>query len=94
VPAGDDWVGLTRAFLYAGAARVVATLWPVEDWPSASLMERFYREYVAEGDAVRALASAQRAALGVPATSHPGAWAGFVIVGNAAGSRARLPNGS
>src|SRR5437764_946711 len=32
VPAGDDWVGLTRAFLHAGAARAVATLWPVDDW--------------------------------------------------------------
>lgn len=31
VPPGDDWVGLTRAFLHAGAARVVATLWPVAD---------------------------------------------------------------
>src|SRR4029077_6392808 len=31
-PAGDDWVGRTRAFLHAGAANVVATLWPVEDW--------------------------------------------------------------
>src|SRR5438309_371551 len=29
VPAGDDWVGLTRAFLHAGARRVVATVWPV-----------------------------------------------------------------
>jgi CHAT domain-containing protein len=87
VPAGDDWVGLTRAFLYAGAARVVATLWPVADWPTASLMERFYREYAAGGDAVRALAVAQRAALSAPATSLPFAWAGFIIVGSGGGSR-------
>jgi len=39
---GDDWVGLTRAFLHAGARHVVATLWPVDDWATAVLMERFY----------------------------------------------------
>ena len=87
VPAGDDWVGLTRAFLYAGAARVVATLWPVEDWPTASLMERLYQEYAAGRDPVHALAVAQRAALSAPATSHPFAWAGFIIVGSGGGSR-------
>ena len=81
VPAGDDWVGLTRAFLHAGARRVLATLWPVEDWPTASLMERFYRAYAAEADPVRALAVAQREMLEAPATSHPFAWAGFILTG-------------
>ena len=80
VPAGDDWVGLTRAFLQAGARRVVATLWSVEDWSTASFMERFYSEYSSGGDPVHALALAQRAALAAPATSHPFAWAGFIIV--------------
>jgi len=83
VPAGDDWVGLNRAFLQAGARRVMATLWSVEDWSTASFMERFYREYSASDDAVHALATAQRAALSAPATSHPFAWAGFIIVGGA-----------
>jgi CHAT domain-containing protein len=87
VPAGDDWVGLTRAFLQAGARRVVATLWSVEDWSTASFMERFYREYSSGGDPVHALAMAQRAALTAPATSHPFAWAGFIIVGGAARPR-------
>jgi len=81
VPAGDDWVGLTRAFLQAGARSVVATLWSVEDWSTASFMERFYSEYSSGGDPVHALALAQRAALAAPATSHPFAWAGFIIVG-------------
>jgi CHAT domain-containing protein len=31
VPAGDEWVSLTQAFLAAGAQRVVATLWLVDD---------------------------------------------------------------
>jgi len=81
VPAGDDWVGLTRAFLHAGARRVVATLWPVDDWATAALMERFYTTYQPGGDAGATIADAQRELLRVPATAHPFYWAGFVVVG-------------
>ena len=42
VPAGDDFVGMTRAFLAAGSASVVATLWDVDDQASGTLMKRFY----------------------------------------------------
>jgi CHAT domain-containing protein len=80
VPAGDDWVGLTRAFLHAGAANVVATLWPVDDWATAALMERFYEGYQPGDGPSRALALAQRALLANPATGHPFYWAGFVSV--------------
>src|SRR5207248_3734676 len=66
VPAGDDWVGLSRAFLHAGAAHVVATLWPVEDRASADLMERFYERFTAGADPVAALTAAQRTLLAVP----------------------------
>jgi CHAT domain-containing protein len=83
VPAGDEWVGLTRAFLHAGAAHVVATLWPVEDWATAALMERFYEAYTAATGPARALAEAQRALLSHSATAHPFYWAGFVSVGGA-----------
>lgn len=82
VPAGDDWVGLTRAFLHAGAGGVVATLWPVQDLATGALMERFYEAYVAGADPARGLATAQRALLAAPATAHPFYWAGFVAVGN------------
>jgi len=81
VPPGDDWVGLTRAFLEAGAGQVVATLWPVEDRATAALMERFYSAFESRGDPSRALAAAQRALLATPATAHPFYWAGFVTVG-------------
>ena len=82
VPAGDDWVGLTRAFLHAGAKRVVATLWPVDDWATAALMEHFYEEIVAGTDARQALARAQRALRAERATTHPFYWAGFVVIGS------------
>jgi CHAT domain-containing protein len=81
VPAGDDWVGLTRAFLHAGAGRVVATLWPVDDWATAALMERFYAASPVGAEPARALAAAQRAVLATPTTGHPFYWAGFVAVG-------------
>ena len=81
VPAGDDWVGLSRAFLSAGAAQVVASLWPVEDRATAELMTRFYEGFTAGMDATGALAAAQRALLIAPATAHPFYWAGFVNVG-------------
>src|SRR5436189_6014758 len=77
VPAGDDWVGLTRAFLHAGARRVMATLWPVDDWATAALMERFYGVGldVAATDPSHALAEAQRTLIATPATRHPFYWA-------------------
>jgi CHAT domain-containing protein/Tfp pilus assembly protein PilF len=83
VPAGDDWVGLTRGFLQAGAAQVVATLWLVDDWATAGLMEQFYTSYATDADPARALARAQRAMLSESATAHPFYWAGFEAVGGA-----------
>jgi len=80
VPAGDDWVGLVRAFLTAGAGRVVATLWPVEDLTTAKLMERFYRRLAAGAEAGDALADAQRSVLREQNTAHPFFWAPFAMV--------------
>src|SRR4030095_40425 len=39
---GEGLVGLTRGFMYAGAPRVVASLWAVDDETTAELMKRFY----------------------------------------------------
>jgi CHAT domain-containing protein len=41
---GEGFIGLTRGFMYAGAARIVAALWKVDDKASAELMGRFYYE--------------------------------------------------
>ena len=40
---GDELVGLTRAFIYAGTPSVVASLWSVDDSSTAQLMASFYR---------------------------------------------------
>ena len=82
VPAGDDWVGLVRAFLYAGANSVVASLWPVDDEATAALMERFYRGLRAGRSKSAALAQAQRALIAEPSRGHPFYWAAFVLTGN------------
>jgi len=81
VPAGDDWVGLVRAFLGAGAEHVIATLWAVEDRSTARVMERLHKRLRAGDAEVVALSQAQRETLRNPATSGPFYWAGFVLVG-------------
>lgn len=81
VPPGDDWVGLVQAFLYSGAANVLATLWPVQDVATARFMERFYTALAAGRPEAEALAEAQRAAASDPATAHPFFWAGFTLAG-------------
>ena len=81
VPAGDDWVGLARAFLHAGASRVVASLWPVQDRATSMLMEQFYGAYTGGAAPASALATAQRAALANPRTAHPFYWAAFEVIG-------------
>ncbi len=92
VPAGDDWVGLTRAFIYAGTPTVVATLWEVDDRSTTKLMKAFYR-YLPELGKSKALAQAQRDLLQSRGSSlqnptsalyrNPYYWGAFVLVGDA-----------
>lgn len=82
IPAGDEFVGLTRAFLSAGASAVIATLWEVNDSSTAHLMRGFYRK-VAEDRPSLSLALAQRLMLnGDEAHRHPYYWSAFVLVGS------------
>jgi CHAT domain-containing protein len=52
---GDELVGLTRAFIYAGTPSVIASLWKVEDESTAALMASFYKhlKIMAKVDALR-----------------------------------------
>lgn len=82
IPAGDEFVGLTRAFLSAGASSVIATLWEVNDSSTARLMRSFYRN-LSENTPSLSLAMAQRSMLhGDSAHRHPYYWSAFVSVGN------------
>jgi CHAT domain-containing protein/Tfp pilus assembly protein PilF len=86
VPPGDDWVGLVEAFLQAGASSVLASLWPVDDRATATLMEEFHKR-AAKGEApIAALTEAQRVLLQNPRTARPFYWSAFVLNGSA-GSR-------
>ncbi|MCG8463156.1 MAG: CHAT domain-containing protein [Holophagales bacterium] len=82
ITAGDDVIGLGRAFLHAGVRSVVSTLWSIADEASAELMVDFYRHLeqgTAPADALRA---AQLARLRDPATSDPYYWAAFTVWGD------------
>jgi CHAT domain-containing protein/tetratricopeptide (TPR) repeat protein len=76
---GDEMVGLVRAFLVAGAARVVATLWPVEDAITADFMGHFYAALVAGQRPAAALQQAQ--ALLRVQHPEPYFWAPFTLYG-------------
>lgn len=82
IPAGDEFVGLTRAFLSAGASTVVASLWEVNDSSTAWLMRSFYRK-VSLGSPSLSLAVAQRSMLRRDTEHrHPYYWSAFVVVGS------------
>jgi len=81
-PAGDEFVGMTRAFLGAGSQAVMASLWAVNDQSTRLLMISFYRHLLSMGDA-QALAVAQREFRNTnPRYRHPYYWAPFIIVGS------------
>jgi CHAT domain-containing protein len=77
---GDDLVGLTRGFLYAGSSSIVASLWKVDDLATAELMTRFYRE-LDRTDKREALRTAQLETK--KKYPHPYYWASFQLTGNA-----------
>lgn len=80
VPAGDDLVGLTRAFMFAGAPSVLASLWEVNDRSAVQLMHSFYGQ-LRNGDKATALAKAQREMRARGLYRHPYYWGAFTLVG-------------
>ncbi len=79
---GEGLIGLTRAFLYAGADEVVASLWQVSDRATAELMSTFYAEHIgAHRDAAEALRRAKQRIRANPRWKHPYYWSGIVLHG-------------
>jgi CHAT domain-containing protein/Flp pilus assembly protein TadD len=92
---GEGLIGLTRAFQYAGARTVLASLWAVRDEATAELMIRFYRHLTAGEPKDRALQAAQRELLAGPIeipgpdgkpirfdATAPYYWAAFQVIGD------------
>lgn len=80
---GEGVFGLTRGFMYAGARRVLVSLWDVPDEATAQLMARFYQEMLGarSAPAPAALRAAQVRAWREGRWPAPYYWAGFVIQG-------------
>ena len=77
---GDDVVGLTRGFLYAGTGTIVASLWQVDDRATSDLMTSFYRSLGKGVSKREALRTAQREQL--KRQPHPFFWAAFQLTGS------------
>ncbi|MGV8122570.1 MAG: CHAT domain-containing protein [Candidatus Xenobiia bacterium LiM19] len=77
---GDDLVGISRAFIYAGTPSVTATLWNVQDRSTALLMSDFYRRLSQGIEGAKALSAAQRNLR--KKYSHPFYWAPFIYIGD------------
>jgi CHAT domain-containing protein/tetratricopeptide (TPR) repeat protein len=79
---GEGILGLSRAFLYAGARSVVVSLWNISDMSTAQLMKSFYQNQTAGQSNAAALRAAKlqllRSSKGV---RHPYYWSSFVLVG-------------
>lgn len=72
---GDELIGLTHAFLAAGASRVLASLWTVQDETAARLMQGYYEQLQRGAGPAQALRQAQLGLL--QAQPHPYFWAAF-----------------
>jgi len=79
---GEGVIGLTRAFMYAGAPTVGVSLWSVADKSTADLMADFYKRLFAGGShSVAAMRDAQLSMISGKKYSAPFYWAPFVLVG-------------
>ena len=77
---GEGLVGFSWAFLRAGARRVIAGLWDVDDRSTADLMDQVYAKIAARVPPPRALREAKLAALRKGGTfARPYYWAPFEV---------------
>lgn len=76
---GEGIVGLTHAFLAAGARGTLVTLWRVPDQLAHDFTVAFYDELAAGRSPIEALHAVKRE--WIAADRHPSEWGGFVLVG-------------
>ncbi|MFC1591068.1 CHAT domain-containing protein [Thermodesulfobacteriota bacterium] len=79
----EDWIGLSRGFLYAGTSSILATLWSVDDKSTSIFMKNFYKNWQRLGmSKPEALRQAQLQLKSMPQYASPYYWAPFVIIGD------------
>jgi CHAT domain-containing protein len=79
---GEGLIGLTRGFVYAGAPRVLATLWEIDDHTTVEVMKRFYEGVLARGETpAAALRAAQIEMWRTKKCNTPYYWAAFNFQG-------------
>ena len=86
---GDDIIGLTRAFFYAGVPSIVASMWEIDDQGSCDLIESFYDAWLKCGDKADKAEALRKAQLemmkfldDLGKERHPYRWAGFALYGD------------
>jgi CHAT domain-containing protein len=78
---GDEVIGITRGFLYAGTPSVLASLWPVRNEPTLLLMDKFYT-HLQQNDLDKADALRQAQLEVREHFASPADWAGFTLIGD------------
>jgi CHAT domain-containing protein len=78
---GEGIIGLTRGFMYAGAERIVSSLWKVDDPATAELMESFYTAMLDDAGLSPAEALRQAQIAMLESGKAPYYWAAFTIQG-------------
>jgi CHAT domain-containing protein len=79
---GEGLVGIVRGFMYAGAERLLASLWKVDDEATAALMKRFYQHMLQQGETpATALRKAQLEMSSQKRWQAPYYWAAFILQG-------------
>jgi len=78
---GDELMGLTRAFMFAGTPSIMSTFWSVNDKSTSVLMKHFYAN-LKSMDKFAAMRQAQIEMIRSPEYRHPYYWAAFQIIGD------------
>jgi CHAT domain-containing protein len=81
VISGEGMIGLSRAFLHAGACSVCVSLWLVQDVSAPPLMRAFYEHVLAGLGKAEALRQAQLDQIAGGVFMHPKHWAPFILIG-------------
>ena len=82
VTKGDELIGLSRGFIYAGTPSLLVTLWSVADDSTAALMVMFYKNLKAGMEKPEALRQAQVLLKSMEKYKHPIFWAPFIMIGD------------